>query len=74
MILVNKMYQKPHPQSGIACPHCGETVSYVTSSRYKPYGIKRRRECTGCNKRFSTIEHVVDFETVKEEPPCPKNS
>ncbi len=40
------------------CPYCGFTESKVIDSRTsrETDAIKRRRECLGCSKRFSTAE------------------
>lgn len=41
------------------CPHCGEDRSRVIDTRTTGEGIRRRRECEVCNKRFTTYEHVA---------------
>lgn len=40
------------------CPFCGYTDSKVIDSRHSEVGtnIRRRRECLGCQKRFTTYE------------------
>ena len=42
------------------CPVCGFTDSKVVDSRHmeESNGIKRRRECLACGKRYSTYEYV----------------
>ena len=42
------------------CPFCGSYESKVVDSRPTEDGerIRRRRECIGCNKRFTTVEVV----------------
>lgn len=40
------------------CPYCGYEDSRVTDSRTAPEGVRRRRECLGCSRRFSTLERV----------------
>lgn len=42
------------------CPFCGAADSKVTDSRPTDDGesIRRRRECLGCGKRFTTYETV----------------
>ena len=41
----------------MTCPHCEHSRSRVIDSRHQPNGmISRRRECTGCQKRYSTFE------------------
>jgi transcriptional repressor NrdR len=38
------------------CPFCAYTTSRVTDKRESPTGIRRRRECLKCKKRFTTYE------------------
>jgi len=42
------------------CPFCGSTDTQVIDSRVAEPGdsIRRRRRCTGCQKRFTTYETV----------------
>lgn len=40
------------------CPFCGNPGSRVTDSRPEEDGIRRRRECLACGRRFSTLERV----------------
>lgn len=42
------------------CPYCEETESKVVDSRHSDDGlsIRRRRECMGCQRRFTTYEIV----------------
>ncbi|MDQ0508934.1 Transcriptional repressor NrdR [Aedoeadaptatus ivorii] len=42
------------------CPYCQHSESKVVDSRPTDEGtsIRRRRECLGCNKRFTTYEQV----------------
>jgi len=42
------------------CPFCGTDKDKVIDSRSAEAGsaIRRRRQCTGCSKRFTTYEHV----------------
>ncbi len=44
------------------CPFCGKVDSSVLESRTLDEGgaIRRRRECTKCGKRFTTIEKIKD--------------
>ena len=45
------------------CIFCGNQESKVVDSRYlKDTSIRRRRECLGCGKRFTT------YETVESNP------
>jgi transcriptional repressor NrdR len=38
------------------CPYCSHKESKVTDKRQSPEGIRRRRECLKCGKRFTTYE------------------
>lgn len=40
------------------CPYCESSESKVTDSREAENGIRRRRECLACNRRFTTHEQV----------------
>lgn len=44
----------------VKCPYCGQVDSKVIDSRPADEGtsIRRRRECLGCGKRFTTYETV----------------
>lgn len=44
------------------CPYCAHTKSRVTNKRASPEGIRRRRECMKCKKRFTTYEKVEKSE------------
>lgn len=50
------------------CPYCGENTR-VTDKRASPGGIRRRRECLKCKKRFTTYERLgkSDFYVVKKD-------
>ncbi len=41
------------------CPHCSDANSSVIDTRATGDGIRRRRECEACGKRFTTYEHVA---------------
>jgi transcriptional repressor NrdR len=45
------------------CPFCGSAENKVIDSRISKDGkaIRRRRECLGCQKRFTTYEYVEDI-------------
>jgi transcriptional repressor NrdR len=51
------------------CPHCSHEESRVTNKRESPNGIRRRRECLKCKKRFTTYEktEIGDFYVVKKD-------
>ena len=40
------------------CPYCFHADSKVTDSRESEDGIRRRRECLSCGRRFTTYERV----------------
>ncbi|MFA6005528.1 MAG: transcriptional regulator NrdR [Patescibacteria group bacterium] len=42
------------------CPFCSQTENEVVETRLAEEGnsLRRRRECTGCKKRFTTYERV----------------
>ena len=40
------------------CPYCSDRSSKVTDSRVNDAGIRRRRECLECQRRFTTHERV----------------
>lgn len=44
------------------CPYCAHVESRVIDSRDSKEGdaIRRRRECMGCGKRFTTYEYVEE--------------
>lgn len=48
------------------CPYCGHSESKVVDSRPAEEGssIRRRRECLGCAKRFTTYETVESLPMV----------
>jgi len=41
------------------CPYCSHKESKVTDKRESPEGIRRRRECLKCGKRFTTYEKAA---------------
>jgi len=45
------------------CPFCGHAENKVIDSRISKDGkaIRRRRECLGCSRRFTTYEYVEDI-------------
>lgn len=47
------------------CPYCSQEALRVVDKRTSDAeSIRRRRECTSCNKRFTTYERVVPPELV----------
>ncbi len=51
------------------CPYCSHTKSRVTDKRDSPSGIRRRRECLKCEKRFTTYERIErgDLYVIKKD-------
>lgn len=42
------------------CPYCGNDKTQVIDTAHEPRGgIRRRRLCQGCNRRFSTHERAI---------------
>jgi transcriptional repressor NrdR len=41
------------------CPYCQGNHTRVIDTREAGEGVRRRRECKGCRKRFTTYEHVA---------------
>ncbi|MDP3992275.1 MAG: transcriptional regulator NrdR [Nanoarchaeota archaeon] len=50
------------------CPYCGENTR-VTDKRSSPEGVRRRRECLKCKKRFTTYEKLGrgDLYVIKKD-------
>jgi len=46
------------------CPFCGHLRDKVVDSRESKEGnsIRRRRECLGCGKRYTSREHIEEIE------------
>jgi transcriptional repressor NrdR len=42
----------------VQCPYCGDD-SQVVDSRQNADGVRRRRTCNGCRRRFTTYEKVA---------------
>ncbi len=51
------------------CPYCSHKESRVTDKRTSPDGIRRRRECLKCKKRFTTYERIerTDLYIIKKD-------
>lgn len=51
------------------CPYCSHKESKVTDKRSSPDGIRRRRECLKCKKRFTTYERIerTDLYVIKKD-------
>ena len=48
------------------CPYCGDLEDKVVDSRLVREGrlIRRRRQCVGCGRRFTTYEQIEDVSPV----------
>ena len=55
----------------MTCPFCGHTEDRVIDSRESKEGdsIRRRRQCLGCDKRFTTYERIdeVPYMVIKKD-------
>jgi transcriptional repressor NrdR len=55
----------------VRCPFCGNTEDRVVDSRESREGdvIRRRRECTRCDRRFTSYEKIelLPFQVVKRD-------
>jgi transcriptional repressor NrdR len=53
------------------CPYCGHVQDKVVDSREGKEGlvIRRRRECLGCRKRFTSYERIeeIGFRLIKKD-------
>ena len=41
------------------CPFCGDMRTRVIDTTRNARGVRRRRECKACGKRFSTVERAI---------------
>lgn len=44
------------------CPYCDKDSTHVVDTRESQEKIRRRRECPGCERRFTTYETVEKFD------------
>ena len=53
------------------CPFCGHLRDKVVDSRESKEGhsIRRRRECLGCGKRYTSREHIeeIEYRVIKKD-------
>jgi transcriptional repressor NrdR len=51
------------------CPYCSKNEFKVTDKRDSQNGIRRRRECLNCKKRFTTYERIErdDLHVIKKD-------
>jgi len=56
-------------KNNMNCPYCSHKESKVTDKRSSPDGIRRRRECLKCKKRFTTYERIErsDLYVIKKD-------
>jgi len=40
------------------CPNCSSSITHVLDTRSYPLYTRRRRECSSCSYRFSTLESI----------------
>ena len=64
--LVSPPRRAPFEEFPVRCPYCGSTRDRVVDSRPNEdeTTIRRRRACTGCNRRFTTFERVEEAPLV----------
>jgi len=64
-----KVYNILYTKEIMNCPYCAHTKSRVTNKRSSPSGVRRRRECLKCKKRFTTYEVVEksDLYVIKKD-------
>ena len=59
------------PNTEMKCPYCSHPDTRVFNSREADSGsiVRRRRECIGCGKRFTTYERaaVLDLLVIKKD-------
>lgn len=41
------------------CPYCEAKRTHVIATYHNPRGIRRRRECLSCGRRFNTFERPI---------------
>jgi len=41
------------------CPYCGAKRTHVIATSHDVRGIRRRRECSACGQRFTTLERAI---------------
>ncbi|HEY71999.1 MAG: transcriptional repressor NrdR [Chloroflexi bacterium] len=41
------------------CPYCDSVKTRVIDTSHSARGIRRRRECSACKRRFSTMERAI---------------
>ena len=69
--LLTKRYAVVWYTGGMRCPFCGVTEDRVVDSRESREGevIRRRRECVGCGRRFTSYEKIehLPFQVIKRD-------
>ena len=70
-IVVDGVYFVFNDVWAMKCPYCGFAQDRVVDSRESKEAdsIRRRRECEGCNKRFTTYERIdeIPYMVVKKD-------
>lgn len=69
---IKKLREENDFANRLTCPKCGGRLTYVKESRpfflghTQSLGIRRRRVCSGCSERSTTIEVVADDFTKEQ--------
>lgn len=68
-VIYNILYMVWGVKKDMICPYCNYKESKVTDKRTSPDGIRRRRECLKCKKRFTTYERIerTDLYVIKKD-------
>ena len=48
-------------QHAWTCADCGSNDIACIDSRPNHDGVRRRRQCQGCGRRFTTVETIADY-------------
>ena len=59
-------YSRRHKTGGFRCPGC-KGLTTVKDSRTAEYGVRRRRLCVECGRRFTTREIAFDADELLTE-------
>jgi transcriptional repressor NrdR len=58
---IKRPWQTNKRDALMLCPHCGSDDLKVLDTTDTKQGIRRRRECNNCGKRFSTFESLLSI-------------
>ena len=64
MACLSRTYELPRSQNKrMKCPFCGHLQDKVVDSRESKEGeaIRRRRQCMGCQRRFTSYERIDEI-------------